>query len=96
MKCIDAHTARVLTDLINNDETFSNTHSLLGAISRGATSCTIFLGVELSKKEADSKMEQLRAAGFKVYNYDVCTKSGGFREPEYEHPAEHRVDIAWY
>ena len=93
---IDAQSAKMMSALIEDKETFGNMHTLLGAIARGDKACTIFLGVELSKEEADKKLQQLRDARFRVYNYDVCTRSGGFREPEYEHPAEHRVDIAWY
>ena len=96
MNIINAELCRKMTGLINDREHFGNMHTLLGAISRGDNACTIFLGVELSEKEANKEMQQLRDAGFKVYNYYVSTKSGGFREPEYEHPAEHRVDIAWY
>lgn len=93
---IDAQSAKMMSALIEDKETFGNMHTLLGAIARGDKACTIFLGVELSEKEANKKMQQLRDAGFKVYNYDVSTESGGFREPKYKHPAEHRVDIAWY
>ena len=95
MNIINAKLCRKMTDLINDREHFSNMHTLLGAISRGANSCTVYLGTELTESEVQEELKLLKDAGFEVYNYDVCTKSGGFTEPEYTHPAEHRVDISW-
>ena len=92
---INAETARVLTTTCQTDGFFMDMHSLLGAIMNGKRSLTVFLGRELSKAEAEAKMQELHDLGFKVYGYSVSTKSGGWREPEYTHPAEHRCEISW-
>lgn len=92
---ISAETARVLTATCQANETFMDMHSLMGAIANGKHNLTVFLGRELTKKEAEAKMQELRDLGFKVYGYNVSTTSGGWREPEYTHPAEHRVEISW-
>ena len=95
MTFITAEQARVFTDVINNNEEHGALRELFGKIFMGKNKCTIYLGTELTEEEVEAKMQSFRDLGFDVYNYNVCTVSGGGREPEYTHPAEHRCDISW-
>lgn len=89
---ITAKQARELTDACQDH---FNIREVLFKLPLGKSHCEVFLGREITKKQAKERMQQFRDLGYYVYGYTVTTKVGGFREPERTIPAEHRCTISW-
>lgn len=93
---INATNALEITNALNiggNDSW--NLREILYATIRGKTECQVFLGRELTEEELEIQRKKYLNLGYRIIREDVSTCSGGWREPEYNHPPEYRAIISW-